>query len=486
MASIIIPSRWRQQPIGLLEINWANPLARAIRLAAPLRDTKQVFSRDGIRLAATGASLGTCSRGVGAVFPGTSGNRIDLGTTPILTTGVPYTFSLLLRPATPSSFSSPLGLRFGTSAILFIRGTNEGYRATIGPLNGSVRNFDAVGAPTSGVEEHWIASNAVGPESSAVDAYFNGVSRTYLNSAYGGSTATNSYIGWNGFDDHWPGLIQNVVVWSRALSAPEAAEFYANPWQIYRKRSRVLYFEMAGGTNYTLPLDSGSFTLSGQASSLAHNKILSLAEGSFTLSGSSADLLSNKVLSLEQGSFNVSGQTADLLHNKLLSLENGSFTVTDSDATLLFNRLLELGVGSVTLSGSDATLTYTHGSTYSLVLSEGTFSLGGGSATLVHNKVIPLDSGVFTLSGSDINLIHGKNLTLEAGSFTLSGNDLTFLYNRALPLFSGSITISGGSSTLSYSGVPTISILESLKSYIETQRELKSKITIEIDLKSLL
>lgn len=316
------------------------------------------------------------------------------------------------------------------------------------------------------------------------------VSHTYLpsNIAYQVENDMFAHIGGLGYPGElaWSGHIYMVGLLPYSISDAAADALAKNPWQIFRKVPRVLYFEMAGGTNYTLPLDSGSFTLSGQASSLAHNKILSLAEGSFTLSGSSADLLSNKVLSLEQGSFNVSGQTADLLHNKLLSLENGSFTVTDSDATLLFNRLLELGVGSVTLSGSDATLTYTHGSTYSLVLSEGTFSLGGGSATLVHNKVIPLDSGVFTLSGSDINLIHGKNLTLEAGSFTLSGNDLTFLYNRALPLFSGSITISGGSSTLSYSGVPTISILESLKSYIETQRELKSKITIEIDLKSLL
>lgn len=336
MASIIIPSRWRQQPIGLLEINWANPLARAIRLAAPLRDTKQVFSRDGIRLAATGASLGTCSRGVGAVFPGTSGNRIDLGTTPILTAGVPYTFSLLLRPATPSAFAVPIGLRFGTSEVLFIRGTNAGYMATIGPLSTSgVRNFNAAGAPTSGVEEHWIASNAVGPESTAVVAYFNGVSQAYIDSIYGSLSITNSYIGWGSTDDHWPGLIQNVVVWSRALSAPEAAEFYANPWQIYRKRSRVLYFETAGGgTIYNEPLEEVSTLVETYLGNVIYPT--SFTETAGLVDSNQASNITNTTLTETE-----SLQDSVAVIQTLGALLNESATLTDSNTVLTtFNPTL--------------------------------------------------------------------------------------------------------------------------------------------------
>lgn len=482
MTAIILPDRWRKQPRHLVRTR--GHFAHGIVWSAG----GGVYSAHGKALTLAGVSHVTTDGHHAFSTDGATGDNIDLSAFP--ETPPPWTYLIRLRRRadqqdarlhTPISGSSVavLSCNVGGSTTLDILDSGSawepiGSMADVFPV-GVMRTLVVSMSATKDVKAYAFGK-VVGSTTIASSSYLNLGGAAYIGGIYAGLYGATVQ-----FDVAEIGLTSGAITEGEAIALS-----FATYGELFVKDPRVLYFEMAGGTNYTLPLDSGSFTLSGQASSLAHNKILSLAEGSFTLSGSSADLLSNKVLSLEQGSFNVSGQTADLLHNKLLSLENGSFTVTDSDATLLFNRLLELGVGSVTLSGSDATLTYTHGSTYSLVLSEGTFSLGGGSATLVHNKVIPLDSGVFTLSGSDINLIHGKNLTLEAGSFTLSGNDLTFLYNRALPLFSGSITISGGSSTLSYSGVPTISILESLKSYIETQRELKSKITIEIDLKSLL
>ena len=57
---------------------------------------------------------------------------------------------------------------------------------------------------------------------------------------------------------HFAGQIYLMCGWNRALSAPELADLSVNPWQIFRKSPRVLYFTSAGGGGATTGTFSGT------------------------------------------------------------------------------------------------------------------------------------------------------------------------------------------------------------------------------------
>lgn len=157
------------------------------------------------------------------------------------------------------------------------------------------------------------------------------------------------------------GGIYLVMVWARALSESEAISISANPWQIFAKE-RIWVPVAAGGPTYTLTADSGSFALTGQATGLALNRVLSAASGSFALTGQAAGLAVNRTLSAASGSYSLTGQNATLTYTPTstatytLAAASGSFAVSGQDVVLAYNRVLSAANGSYLLTGQNATL----------------------------------------------------------------------------------------------------------------------------------
>lgn len=153
------------------------------------------------------------------------------------------------------------------------------------------------------------------------------------------------------------------AVLSGFASDAELRELSLNPWQLFAPDARNIWVPVAaGGDTYTLTADSGSFALTGQATGLALNRVLSAASGSFALTGQAAGLAVNRTLSAASGSYSLTGQNATLTYTPTstatytLAAASGSFAVSGQDVVLAYNRVLSAANGSYLLTGQNATL----------------------------------------------------------------------------------------------------------------------------------
>lgn len=236
-------------------------------------------------------------------------------------------------------------------------------------------------------------------------------------------------------------------------------------------------FALTGGTvglkqGYVLPIAAGSFTLTG--SDAARDIVLSMGAGSFTLTGGALTLTpsgTDPVLTCDAGAFTLTGGTVGLKQGYALPLAAGSFALTGGALGLRAARTLPLaagsfsltgtalglkqgyvlpvGAGSFTLTGSDVTLTPS-GAPATLTADAGTFTLTGGAVGLRAARTLSLSAGSFALSGQAVTLQTAHRLALDAGAFTLTGSDLTLTPAVAARLTAeaGVFTLTGGDATL--------------------------------------
>jgi len=132
--------------------------------------------------------------------------------------------------------------------------------------------------------------------------------------------------------------------------------------------SLLLSLTATGGATYTLAADSGSYSLTGQNTTLLYNRVVVADSGSYALSGQATDLRYNRRMVADSGSYSLSGQSVEVL----------------------FNRVLAANSSSYLLSGQDVALTYNAGATYTLTADSATYNLTGQPANFVYT---PLSSG---------------------------------------------------------------------------------------------
>lgn len=185
----------------------------------------------------------------------------------------------------------------------------------------------------------------------------------------------------------------------------------------------------AGGEEYTLVADHGSFSLAGQSVTLKTARKLAASAGLFSLAGQDIGLKASRNLIASHGAFSLAGQDVGLVRAAKLLADYGGFI----------------------LSGQDADLIYSGGA-YVLVADAGVFSLSGQSVVLKAARKIAVEHGSFVLAGQDAGLKAARKLLADVGSFALTGQGVDFI--RALKLLAdyGKFTLSGQDASLIYSG----------------------------------
>ena len=164
-----------------------------------------------------------------------------------------------------------------------------------------------------------------------------------------------SYVGRrNDSTAHQTDKIHAILIFNTALSESD--------WDSLRDDWFNVLLESTGPTGYTLALDEGSYSISGQ-----------------TLSP-----LAFRTLALNEGSYNISGQDVMLTYEQpgvyTLTLDAGAYTINGVDAFRLISMSLDAGTYNV--SGQDVTLSITEPQAYSISLDSGTYNWLGRSANL--------------------------------------------------------------------------------------------------------
>jgi len=264
--------------------------------------------------------------------------------------------------------------------------------------------------------------------------------------------------------------------------------------------SQWIFYDDGGSVDYTITLDSGNYSLTGNSLALLSDRNISLENGSYSLTGTDLNLAVQRSISLSDGIYSKQGTNTNLVLERLLGLdtvgytnvgnalgllavrslplEQGFYSKDGSLLSLFLNRTIALEQGDYSYLGSDINLQY--GQEFRLSLEQGTYSLQGTETGLLKDYILPLEtksysyapenisllanrkinteSGDYSYTGSPINFIYEAGgitytLSIDSGSYSLTGQPLNLLANRRLPIDFGEYTYEGVDSDILYNRV---------------------------------
>ncbi len=455
MPAIILQDRWRRQPSGLTDVDWGNPLSRGIVFAGlPTGAGLVDVSRRIGNLVATNAALFPAVYRGGALHAHDltgSSSYVRTNPTQNALTSLPISMSILINPDGAAACRvMDVGTANSYNPVVGIQG--------IGTSQYRLQHYDtgeAITNPTTVSAGTW--AHLVGVFSSNEyramyrDGLFVSSSTTTRFSDSGFDNLVIGYAPWSGVE-YFDGKVAAPVVWARSLSADEIKELAANPWQVFKKSPRILYFPSAGGGGATLAADSGTYALTGTSATLKADRKLAADSGSYAITGTDVSLKLGRKLTAESGSYALTGTDVSLILGRKIVADSGTYTVNGTTVSLTVGRKLVADSGTYSLTGTDVTLTYQPAGGYTLALDSGSYTLTGTAATLKASRKLTADSGTYALTGTDVTLTRGFKITADSGTYTLTGSNVAFARTYRLPADSGSYTLTGSPVSLSWSG----------------------------------
>lgn len=292
MPSILLPSRYTQQPQQAPQIDWSNPITAGLAFAFLLGGQTPVGIAGGASHLASApyvaAALGPTPMGVAAKASSNVNRIMDTGSTGITSN----TYSLFAAgTGTPTGVQSAIDDDSSSvGARRFQFRTNAGKVEFISFVNDST-NTGVIAAPVAMSAAEMARGFTMGatcsPTGTAV--FQNGLKA--IGSVSPGtprSASGNFYIGCrkntttSGTAQAWlVGGLSLVAGWSRVLSDAEMQSLAANPWQIFRAPQRRLWYAATSASDATgalaANLDGALFTASGQV--VAQGSFASTLEG---------------------------------------------------------------------------------------------------------------------------------------------------------------------------------------------------------------
>lgn len=213
----------------------------------------------------------------------------------------------------------------------------------------------------------------------------------------------------------------------------------------------IFYNDGGGAVDYTITLDSGNYSLTGNTLSLLSDRNISLENGSYTLTGADLNLAVQRSLSLSQGIYSKQGTNTNLLLERLLGLDAGAYTKVGNSTELLVDRFIPLEQGAYPYIGSDINLQY--GQEFRLSLEQGTYSLQGTEVGLLKDYILPLGTNSYIYTPENISLLANRKIITELGNYSYVGSPISFIYEEGgitytLSLDSGDYSLTGQSLSL--------------------------------------
>lgn len=210
------------------------------------------------------------------------------------------------------------------------------------------------------------------------------------------------------FEWYFDGLIDDLVVLRGYIldSTERSAHYNSGTGVAFEDWS-------AGGGSYSLTANQGSYSLSGQTSSLLAARMTSLAQGSYSGSGQSVGAFKGSSLPSAHASYGLSGQNATLRPDYHIQPQQASYAK----------------------SGQDVILEKT--GEFALVADLGSYNKTGQISLLKTGRNLSALHDTYTLSGRDADLVLSHILLLLQGSYGLGGQEVTFPTLTILPPSSG-------------------------------------------------
>ena len=456
MSTIILPSRWKRQPSGPVGIDRSNVITNGLSSALSGASGPYDLAKKASYALQSGVSSSATNKGIALSF---NGSTDGLAGTGFVNTSSQWTMAAWVNFGSTSGFPTVWSTATAANAYASLLRLDNNSRLTVYQYDSDAdRNASDPATVSSGVDYFVVAAWS----GSVLYLYKNGALVASTSVATMRGTATTIRVGQDGTTNGknaFTGTIPFTAYWdNRALSGIEVSELSENPWQIFRKKARILYFPSAGGGGATITGDSGSYTLTGTAATLKAGRKLAADSGTYNLTGTAAALKVGRKLTADSGTYTLTGTAVAFKRGYALGAESGTYTVSGTSVNLKAGRKLTADSGSYALTGTDVTLNYSPAGSYNLTAESGTYTLTGTAATLKVSRKLTADSGTYALTGTAAGLAKGVRLTAESGSYTLTGSNVAFARTYVLTAESGAYTLTGTSAGLTWSGAPVVEV----------------------------
>lgn len=274
----------------------------------------------------TGVTYTTGKINNGAVFDSAT-DLLDCGTNSSLNLTSSYTIAGWLKPSSlPTS---------GNQAVWVARESGGGYYASLYNNGGTqyLRLVNQNGANNSITDIAYSLSTSVfthvawvyDDTADTMTLYINGASQgTGTSKIYSpGSVTTNFYIGtYLSSVLPYSGMIDELGIWSRALSSTEVSYLYNSGTGI------SVPFDL------TLTFNSGSYTYTGNNFGLYRNFYIAITSGAYSYVGNTINLIISRILTFAKGTFTYTGFNILLSKGINIVFGSGNYTYTGNNITI--------------------------------------------------------------------------------------------------------------------------------------------------------
>jgi len=209
-----------------------------------------------------------------------------------------------------------------------------------------------------------------------------------------------------------------IAVFDKTLSAAETLSLHNS-----LGANNAFGLVSTGGTTYTLTLDTGSYTITGENLATPVSIVLNAEAGTYTITGESLATPGAFALALDAGTYTLIGSDVSLggTTTYTITLDAGSYNI-ESFAPVI-NMALGLDTGEYSSVGSDLTLSVTSGSgtSYNLALEAGAYTDVGQDIGTILAYVMQLDQGSYSIDGKQVRLVSSTEpVILMSGNHTIS------------------------------------------------------------------
>lgn len=261
--------------------------------------------------------------------------------------------------------------------------------------------------------------------------------------------------------------LSHAIIIPGAIPDSIARSISENPWQLFTAPRRHLWTVPVSGF-YSLVVESGPFSLSGQSSGLLATRRIASDQSSYSLVGRDVSFFYGKKMVADQATYaltgrdvatratrravadqslyTLNGQSAGLVSIRRIVAEHAIFSLSGQSVLTSVSRALTAANATYVLSGQDVVPRVAR----RLAADSGVYVLVGQGAVLRLARVISAEHGVYSLSGQGVSLV--KALRIEAGHalYALNGQDVGLNKTGALTIVAsrGTFTLTGQQTAL--------------------------------------
>lgn len=201
----------------------------------------------------------------------------------------------------------------------------------------------------------------------------------------------------------------------------------------------------------SLPADSGSYALTGTATTLKQARKVAAAAGSYAFIGSDVVIRKGYKVAADAGSYSLTGTAAAIRKASRVNAQAGSYALTGSAAGMFVDHRLPSGGGAYAITGADAAIALGR----RLALGAGAYALNGADITFHRSVAVAIDAGAYAINGDPLSIVHARKISGEVGAYDLSGYPVAVMRTYSIDVDVGTYVLNGQDASLIISGAPT-------------------------------